>query len=168
MSDRFPTQIQIGGNVSRNLLPALMKAINEEQLQNAWGNGIQPIATEEQLLDCIEDDHLYLCDDERAWGEFTDLERFLVEKKIAFDRSHGPRYEYSGELVLFRPGMEAPACAICNDSGTLLVEIEEVQKARDMLKACHTLPETQEVVAALDALCAEADIEPLPPFEIVD
>jgi len=168
MSDRFPTQIEIGGRLKRSLLPGLMKVINEEGLQNVWGNGIQPITTEAELLQCVEDKHLYLCDDERSWGEFPDLERFLVENDIAFDRSHSPRYECSGELVRFRPGMEAPISAIYSGSGTILVEVEEVRKIRDMLKECRALGDTKEVITALDVLCAEADIEALAPFEIVD
>lgn len=168
MSDRFPTRIQIGGQVKRGLLPGLIKTINAEGLHSAWDAPLETITTEEELLRCVEESRLQFYDDAKAWGEFAELEFFLAENQIPFDRSHGPHYEISGEIARFRPVMESPACGLCDDSGTILVEIETVREARNQLKACRTLEDTQKVIQALDELCALDDIEPLPVFEIVD
>lgn len=168
MSDRFPTQIEIGGNVKRTIIPALLAAINAEGLQDTWGNGLPVLTSERELLERSEGGQLVFFDEERAWGEFVDLEQFLVKHKVPFNRSHSPRYEYSGELVQFRAGMDAPEVAASNDSGTVVIEAPEIQRIRDMLKNARSQDDIQKAVDELNALCLEADIEPLPPFEITD
>ena len=167
MADRFPTQIRIGGQVNRAIIPELLGAINAEGLQSDWGSCLPDITSEEQLLEHMEDGHLTFRDEERAWGEFADLEQFLVENGIPFNRSHCPRYEYDGELVQFRTGMEAPAVAAANDSGVIVIEAPEIQRIRDILKTAQNMEDVRKAMDELNELCFEADIEPLPAFEIV-
>jgi len=168
MADRFPTRIHIGGRVKRAIIPALIDAINTEELQSDWGIELPVLRSGEELLERLEGGHLSFFHEERAWGEFPDLEGFLVENGIPFNRSHNPRYEYSGEIVQFRTGMEAPAVAAANDNGDIIIEAAEVQRIRDMLKSARNQSDVQRVIDELDNLCLEADIEPLPAFEIVD
>ena len=168
MSDRFPTQIRIGGAVKREVIPSLIDAINTEGLQDIWGNTLPTIKSEESLLEHVEEGHLIFRDDDRSWGEFPELEEFLVEKKIAFNRYHSPRYETSGELVQFRPGMDAPVSALANDSAVILIEAQDVQRIRDMLRTSDWPEDTVKIMKELDDLCFEADIAPLPVLEIID
>jgi len=168
MADRYPTKIRIGGQVKRERLAALIHAINAEGLQSDWGSCLPDITSEEELLKNVEGGHLSLCDEERAWGEFADLEHFLVQESIPFNRWHAPRYEYDGELAQFRTGMETPATAAVNDNGVIVIEAPEIQRIRDILKNAQSMEDVRKAVDELDALCFEADIEPLPPFEIKD
>lgn len=168
MADRYPTKIRIGGPVRRGRLAALIRAINAEGLQSDWGSSLPDITSEEQLLRHIEDGCLTFCDESRAWGEFADLEHFLVQESIPFNRWHAPRYEYDGELVQFRTGMQAPAVAAANDSGVIVIEAPEIQRIRDTLKTAQNMEDVRKAMDELNELCFEADIEPLPPFEITD
>ena len=154
--------------MKREVIPSLIDAVNNENLQDVWGNGIQTMGSESELLKYVEEGHLTFRDDDRAWGEFLELEQFLVQEKIAFNRYHSPRYEVSGELVQFRPGMDAPVSALANDSAVILVEAQDVQRIRDMLKASDWPEDTVKIMKELDDLCFEADITPLPAFELVD
>ena len=168
MADRYPTKIRIGGPVKRERLAALIRTINAEGLQSDWGSCLPDITSEEELLKNVEGGHLTYCDEERAWGEFPDLEQFLVENGIPFNRSHSPRYEYDGELAQFRTGMKTPATAAVNDNEVIVIEAPEIQRIRDILKSARNQSDVQRVIDELDNLCLEADIEPLPPFEITD
>jgi len=168
MADRYPTKIRIGGPTKRERLAALIRAIKAEGLQSDWGSSLPDITSEEQLLEHIEDGHLTYCDEERAWGEFADLEHFLVQESIPFNRWHAPRYEYDGELAQFRTGMETPATAAVNDNEDIVINAPEIQRIRDILKNAQNMEDVRKAIDELDALCFEADIEPLPPFEITD
>jgi len=169
MADRFTTGIRIGGKVKRALIPGLIQAINAEQLQQEWGKALPEIATEDQLLSHRnEKGALWFCNEEQAWGRFEELEEFLVEKGIQFDREHGPRYETDGELALFRPGMKEPRYCVADASGALTVAVEKIQKIRDLLKRNPAKTGVQRALRALNALCEDADVELLPRFEIVE
>jgi len=168
MADRYPTKIRIGGPVRRKAVPALIRAINAEELQSDWGSCLPDITSEEQLLEQVEDGHLTFCDEERAWGEFADLERFLVQESIPFNRWHAPRYEYDGELVQFRTGMQAPASAAVSDNEVVVINAPEIQRIREILKNAQNMEDVRKAIDELNELCLEADIEPLPPFEITD
>jgi hypothetical protein len=168
MADRYPTKIRIGGPVKRERLAALIRAINAEELQSDWGSSFPEIASGEQLLEHIEDGHLTFCDEERAWGEFADLECFLVQESIPFNRWHAPRYEYDGELAQFRTGMKTPATAAVNDNEVIVIDAPEIQRVRDILKTAQNMEDVRKAIDELNDLCFEADIEPLPPFEITD
>lgn len=168
MADHFPTRIFIGGPVKRSLIPQLIQVINVEDLQDEWGRSFLPLKSEDELLKYTHKGHLYFCDEERLWGAFELLEKFLVEKEIPFDRSHSPRYETSGEIVQFRKGMKSPAPSMTDATCTILVYVTEVQKIRDRLKCSQTKKNILKIIKELDNLCSDADIEPLPKFEIVD
>jgi hypothetical protein len=168
MADRYPTKIRIGGPVKRQRLAALIRAINAEGLQSDWGSSLPEITSEKGLLEHIEDGHLTFCDENRAWGEFADLERFLVQESIPFNRWHAPRYEYDGELAQFRTGMQAPASAAVNDNEVIVIAAPEIQRVREILKTAQNMEDVRKAIGELNDLCFEADIEPLPPFEITD
>jgi hypothetical protein len=169
MADRFPTVIRLGGEVSRALLPDLIAAINSEDLEANYGVPLPRIKREEQLHEYLEPNSgaLVFYDENRAWGGFDDLEEFLFERSIPFDRQHAGRYEYSGELVQFRPGMAGPQCAEVNDSGQIVVLAKEVQSVRDLLKNDGVAALAQ-ALEKLNACCIDIDVAPLPKFQIVD
>jgi len=169
MADRFTAEIRIGGKVKRARIPALIQAINAEQLQQEWGKALPEITTEDQLLSHRnEKGVLWFCNEEQAWGQFEDLEEFLRESGIPFNRGHDPRYDSDGELALFRPGMKEPRYCVADASGALMVAVEKIQNIRDLLKRNPAKTGVQRALRKLNALCEDADIEPLPEFEIVE
>jgi hypothetical protein len=64
MAERFPTEIRIGGRVNRKLLPDLMNAINDEELQDTWGHGLDRLVSEDRLLQYVDNGCLQFCNDE--------------------------------------------------------------------------------------------------------
>ncbi len=140
MSDRFATQISIGGKIPRKVAEELCGVISSEGLSLGWdGEPFEPKKPED-LVEADKDTGLTLYDVERAWGSFDDLEEFLVEHGIAFDRSHEPKYEYDGELVMFRPGMRVAEVFTADTSGKILVRAEELQNVIKLLRAKGRVP----------------------------
>ena len=169
MSEAFPTEIRLGCAVRRERVPALIRAINAAELQDEWGSPIVEIESEAELLAYSnEEGLLWFCHIEQRWGTFEDLEAFLVEEKIAFDRRHEPVYEYNGELVQYRPGFEQPVVTEANASAKAVVQVSELKEIRDRLKLCQTMDDIREATERLNALCASEDVPPLQPFRVID
>jgi len=69
----------------------------------------------------MEDGIFSLDDQEANYGMFSDLEDLLRNKSIPFDRQSGQAYDYTPELVVFRPAQNgAPALDL-----TLLLHDDE-------------------------------------------
>jgi hypothetical protein len=169
MAERFPTEISIGGTIKKEQIQALIDQINSEDLQHNWGSYCDRIETEEDLLKHKNDEGiLWFCTESQVWGEFPDLEAFLVEQNISFNRHHSPRYEYHGELLQFRAGMETPSIATADSDLVLMVDVSVVAGIRDKMRADKSAVGITDSLKELDALCVDFDIPELPPFEIVD
>lgn len=162
MSERMSAWIAIGGSVPRALVPELCGAISQQQLSRDWGDDIFEPEDEDDLTDALNHKgYLFLCDDEARWGQFDELEKFLRQHGIAYDRHSSAKYEYDAQLDQFRPGL-----GILNDlaseDGRPLVDREEVEKIRDALRA----GKVEEALALAEELCPE--ISELPPFQLTD
>ena len=169
MSETFPTEIWLGCAVRRERVPALIRAINAAELQDEWGSPIVEIETEAELLEYRnEEGLLWFCHIEQRWGTFEDLEAFLVEQKIAFDRRHEPVYEYSGELVQYRPDFDSPLVTEANSGGNAVVQVIELKEIRDTLTKCQTMDDVAATIERLSALCSSEDVPPLEPFRVTD
>ena len=169
MSETFPTEIRLGCAVRREQVRTLIRAINAAELQDEWGSPIVEIESEAQLLEYRnEKGLLWFCHIEQNWGTFKDLEAFLVEEKIAFDRRHEPVYEYNGELVQYRPGFEQPVVTEANASGRAVAQVSELKEIRDRLKLCQTMDDIRQVIERVNALCSSEDVPPLEPFRVID
>jgi len=58
----------------------------------------------------VEDGIVTMSDQEANYGCFSDLEDLLRKKGVPFDRQSGQAYDYTPELVIFRPAQDgAPA-----------------------------------------------------------
>lgn len=166
MADRMPAQIWIGGKLPRSLLedfPARGLATN-------WDGSRLAHLTEESLLRVRDEDGLLtFCDEDAWWGEFEELERWLMEHKMPFRRQSDGKYEYLPEIVEFRPdlGHEGYHQTICSDDG------------EPLLYSSYILPIVKEMEKTDDPVRLRALVEqlrtrmppefpPLPPFEIVE
>jgi len=111
--------------------------------------------------------HLEREDTEARWGQFEELETYLVEQAIPFDRLSDGRYEYSPELRQFRPAItdadgkilqpETDRTFLCDHDNRPTAALADVDKA---------IAETttrEELVLRLMELCG-LDIPGLPPL----
>ena len=169
MSVRFPTRINVGGKVSRALLPKLIEVLNEESLYRDWGEPIASLKSEADLLECLDDNEtLYFCHEEQPWGRFDRLERFLVQNHIPFERGHAPRYDYCGELAQYRPGMKESLVCPTDDEGSPMIDAREVQDLRDLIRRSKPDQAIARATRKLDFLLKPLDLPPLEKFEVVD
>ena len=169
MSDRIATEIRIGGQVKRDLVPALLEAIEREGLEEEWGMDLPHLENEQDLLKhCNKDGVLWFCASSAVWGELPDLEAFLVENGITFDRHHGPYADYSGETRRYRPGMKEPIAYLADDGGNFLIEATAVKDVRHCLKSTRGKRGVRGALRKLDRLLAGTDIPDLAPFLIAD
>jgi hypothetical protein len=99
-------------------------------------------------------------DDEALGGAFPDLENFLVRHGIAFDRRSDAKYEYDAEIVFFRRGMAEPGWVRATQNGQPVVLLEQLQTARQLLRAGSYVAAQRELDALMDQL------PPLPPLTI--
>ena len=136
MADRMAAEIRIGGKVPRSLVDALCAAIRSENAALEWGGGHFAPADAQELMQARDGEHLCLRDDQAAWGELDELEEFLREHHIAFDRRSEGKYEYDPERVTYRPDRGVEVC-LTTESGNPIVEVASLQP----------------VLQALDALC---------------
>ena len=94
MSDYMWARIKIGGTISRPVLTNLVEF------------GVPALSSDEAAPpEAVR--HLEMEDDEARWGMFEELEAYLTEQAIPFDRVSDGRYEHSPELRRFRPRVSA-------------------------------------------------------------
>ena len=99
MSDYFAGEIEIGGRISRSDLNELIDLIVSEELKEDYND----TWTRERLVKAFAaQDSVRLTDDEARYGEFPELEEFLVEHKISFNRHSDARYEYDATNLYYR------------------------------------------------------------------
>lgn len=84
--------------------------------------------------ECLEDDgenggiHGYH-EDQATWGEFSDLERFLVGKGIPFDRFCEGEYEHLPEWRAYRPNIGMDAVMVTDEAmGAPMIEVPKIRR----------------------------------------
>ena len=107
MSEHIAAKIHVGGRIPTSLVPALCQAIANEGVALGFrGNGyFTPVTAEDLLKACTECDNvplLCLYDDQASWGEFEQLEAFLRDHTITYDRFSEAKYDYSAKVAHFR------------------------------------------------------------------
>lgn len=163
MAERFATQITIGGALRRCHVRRFLEHIAAEEVSIEWGDAHFEPNTVEELQGALHEGRLRLCDDQRSWGEFADMEAVCRRLRLGYTRWTEGRYEYDAELVEWRPGMRKPCVRRCSNgqAGATYVASTEIQKAIDHLAAGRT----PRALRLLKRLCPQ--IAHLPPLEIV-
>ena len=134
MADRMATEIWIGGTISNALAEKLCAVVRDTVASLEWGGSVFAPQTVTELLEANDDGHLHLYDDDRAWGEFADVEEFLRKHEIPYDRQTASRYEYDAEEAIHRPGIGLEV-NITTGSGNPIVEIASLQPVVKSLRA---------------------------------
>jgi len=108
MSEYMAAEIWIGGPIPQRLVPQLCRAISGQGASLDWGDAhFAPAGAADLLEGCLDGETplLHLCEDQARWGEFRELEEFLVRRRICFRRRSEAKAGYDAELVEFRPGI---------------------------------------------------------------
>lgn len=170
MAEYISAAIHIGGPVSRALAADLAAVIIESGAMPEFNLPGSP-GTAEWLEAAVNPTSgvLDLCHHEARWGCFEELEAWLVEHGIPFDRHRDAKYEFDGTLTSFRPTLGTVERTATQD-GDPTVRLVEVERVRELLRAALTERSPEKVRGALTALdeAMGPEIPPLDPFVIVD
>ena len=173
MAEHFAGAIQIGGPIPRRLLEDFMKQVDGSS--RTYGDAPTRITTEEELLAALNpaSHWLEIEDDQASGGMFWELEKWLEENGIAYDRQSDAKYEFSAECVYFRPGRGLFTFTGDQDHAAF-VPLAKVREVKNKLfeEAAHAafldafVKNVQALAMELDILAP--DIEDLPPLTVVD
>jgi hypothetical protein len=179
MSDTMTVHITLGGRVPRLLVPELCAVIRSQSVALDWDQEwFQPEAEQDLLNACASADGptpLFLCDHCAPWGEFRELQEFLVQHQLPFDRQHDAKFEFSSELLCFRPEMGS-FHFLTNSDERIVVLAENLLPAVELLKQVqrHLLRGATQDAEALVRHCLATlkehlprDLPAVPPLEIV-
>ena len=161
MSDYMWAKIEIGGAISYPILTNLAEKFGVAPPLSEGTEAASPEASSSLVLE----------DDEAAYGMFEELEGYLVEQAVPFDRASDGGYEHSPELRRFRP---------CIIDGTGQVSQTQVDRTFlcdhdnrpvaahvDIKEAIAGTQTRQELAARLVELCG-LDIPMLPPVIVME
>jgi hypothetical protein len=159
MADYFAGEIEVGGRISRSDLNELIDLIVSEELKEDYGD----TWTREKLVkEFATQDSVRVTDDQANYGEFPELEEFLVEHKISFNRHSDARYEHDSANLYYR-GEETigeAADFFSTQDGHDLVPVETIENIIND----GTKDEKQKVQILREIITR---ITPLPKIEIV-
>jgi hypothetical protein len=146
MSDYLAAQITIGGCISRALAPRLCKLVQAAGLLLDWEEPFAPETAEDLLAGrrAIDGEWaLQLTDLDAPYGAFPDLEIFLTQHEIPFDRQSDPGHGYDGALVIYRPGA-GPTQFVATSSGEPAIQLQPVWhlevRVRDLARLVGQAP----------------------------
>jgi len=176
MADRMSAEIWIGGRLRRSLLEELPVS----DLCLDWDhNHLQSTSEADILAARDEDGLLHFSDAEAAWGEFVELENWLRNRKLPFQRHSEGKYEYSPRLVAFRPDLKGKRNQdidlLATQTGNPVVEMVSIEKIIDQMAglaadrkqpALRHLQRWEKLFAKLVKVLPP-HLPPLPPLEIV-
>lgn len=109
MGSYSSASITIGGRVPAAAVAGLCDAVSEAYVALDWdGDDFKPAVGADLLGPVNAEGVLHLVTHDAANGRFDDLEKFLVEHRIPFNRSTDPVDDGGGERVEYRPGQKGP------------------------------------------------------------
>ncbi|MDI6824662.1 MAG: hypothetical protein QME87_09955 [Bacillota bacterium] len=144
MAERIPATLRVGGSITREQYEEIKRLIEQEG---------------DPFLSMVEPDSLVCEADDAPWGRFEELEEYLVQHGIPFDRHTEAKYEYDAVLRVFRPGAldeEVPA----NQDGNIVVLAEDIRQAIAATKTRKALVHRLEEIIRASV--------PLPPLVVRD
>ena len=128
MSDYFPGEITLGGSIPRRLLDELAGVVVAHGVSLDWQYALDRAAVRAAIeTAAAKGETVRFTDDQAAYGQFDELERWLTSHGIGYDRHSDARYEYDAENVYGR-GRKRQICVRSDQSGKDLVSAEEVRR----------------------------------------
>lgn len=137
MSDRFATQIQIGGRLKSLKIKELIDAINASEMSLEWGeNVVDDLKTKEDLLECVDGKTktIILKDSERSWDiDSDDLEKTLQKLNLCYLKNVDADHGYDGELKFWSP-QDGLIEQMTDSSGHVIATQEELKEILHLIK----------------------------------
>lgn len=163
MSESIPGHIQIGGRVTQQQASEIIRLALEQNCGYDWGCSYSTPEDIQADMEANDGEPFELFDDSADMGVFGDLETYLQQQGIPFDRYSSAKYEYDADYAYFRPG-SALDIFTTDQRGEIMIGHEVVKTAVAELEQ-----PTPDLAAALTRLryAAGLDLVPLPPFELV-
>lgn len=165
MADNYCANIEIGGKISKPIAEALIEVINHQCVSTEYGESAVKLNSIDELLECVQDGLLCFCDDQARWGEFEELEKFLVTSNIPFTRKSEASLDTSAEMIEFRPNMEKPIGLFCLGEKPAISSESFLKVLNDILVA-RSLTAIDEIISEAKEFYSLEGFPPLPPFEI--
>jgi len=168
MSDNFPSEIKIGGELNIANFKELIDCLIEDGASHEYGNvQVSPTCTLDELLEKYTENEVLVFKNSLAvWGEFENTEKFCKKYEMPYDRWSDHYCEYSAEMVYFRPDI---CLSIVIDSDEC--KIGEIRK--DLIEGlsfdCSHVIDREKIMSALakmTAICPELP-QKLERFKIV-
>ncbi len=126
MSELFRVYLRIGGPFHRALLPQLYELVAAEDLESL----LEEKPTQEDFLYperlTNDDGFLEFVTESANWGTLPDLEKFLRDRGVGYDKQIDTKYEYDATLVQSRPG-SAPVRQLTDVNGDPVVHKEDLE-----------------------------------------
>jgi len=150
MSDRFMTEVEIGGKIPRSIIPDLIGAIQAAGLDLDWNDG-EPSeeALRQKLEECNGKETLSVNATELSGGNVDPLDQFCVANNIPFMKRVEGKYDYNGEIFWWQPGM--PKILSWEDTDheakRIMVSLPMLKKARQAKKLLGTVIKRMELIA---------------------
>jgi len=179
MAECFTTEIHIGGPVRQRDVASLCQTIQEAHVELDWGcASFSPQQASDLLANCraINGVHvLRLCDDCACWGEFRELEEFLIRYRIPFNRFAEGKWEYAPQMLVYRPGSKLRVVET-NTAREPIVPVTGLDRVLTRLGEVQSNIVLRTEQAALQAIRSTQrllkqilphPIPPLPRFEII-
>jgi hypothetical protein len=175
MSDRMAAEIWVGGKLPRSLLSEF--PISDLRLD--WDENPVDASSEEGILSARDECCLlHFADCEAANGEFAELEGWLREHNIPFQRQSSGKYEYDPCFVEFRPDLpgKPDRVSLTTQEGAPVICREEIEKALQSMARLvkDTKRSAEKRLQAWERIYNKLDcsippkLPALPKFEIVD
>jgi hypothetical protein len=165
-TERFATELFIGGQIKRSSLPELIQAINSAQVTKSF-HSCEPIVlrNESDLFENLLGNWLFVCYADQKSGEFKEIEEVLFKYRIPFTRVHYPRASCNGQRAEYRGHNREVRFLDTDVDGRQIVYSDQV---REILRYLND-PDPAKAIAlskrAIDTIAP--DISPLPEFAIV-
>ena len=176
MSDRFATQISIGGQLKSSKIKELIDAITMSEMSLEWGGPIIDdieLSTKEDLLECVDGKTktIILRDDERSWDiDLDDLEKILQKLNLCYLKNVDADNGYDGELKFWSP-QNGLIEQITDSSGHTIATQEELKEILHLIYSSTMLSIGEQIqkkidqaIKKLERLTQEYTV---PPFEII-
>lgn len=108
MGEYMAAEIRIGGRLQKADAAVLCQVIADSCVSTMLDSGasFRPQAAQDLLEQRQQfGRRWWLClgDDQASWGEFRDMEAFLIEHQIPFDRFSEGKWEYEPTWTAYRP-----------------------------------------------------------------
>lgn len=175
MADRMAAEIWIGGKLPGSLVHEFPIA----DLCPDWDD-IPFDATSEEGILAARDEHgvLHFTDCEAAWGEFQELEAWLRDHEIPFQRQSEGKYEHDPCLVEFRPDLpgKPDRYTLTTADGAPVICRDDIEKAlqgmarlvKDRKRSAEKRLHAWERSYLALIRKVPSQLPPLPRFEIVN